>query len=84
MNEIKCKRDMLSREKRKSSIEVIIKFFKDERNEEIGILAAENVLDMFLRDIGQDIYNKGVEDSKTSLKRRFEDLEFDLDILLKK
>jgi hypothetical protein len=40
MNKIKRKEDILSEEKRKSGIEIIIKFFKEERNEEIGIIAA--------------------------------------------
>jgi uncharacterized protein (DUF2164 family) len=81
MEEIKRKRDVLSKERRKSCIEEIIPFFKKERNEEIGIIAAGDILDFFLQVIGPDLYNKGVEDSKNLLKGRLEDLEFDLEAL---
>lgn len=82
MNEIKRKWDLLTKEKRRICIDEIITFFKQKRDEEIGIIAAEDVLDFFLQNIGTDIYNKGVEDSKNLLKRQFEDLEVDLNLLL--
>jgi uncharacterized protein (DUF2164 family) len=84
MDEVKRGWDVLSKEKRKSCIEEIIQFFKDERNEEIGVVAGGNILDLFLQIAGKEIYNKGVDDSKSLLKRLFEDLEIDLDVLLKK
>ena len=84
MDEIKRSWDILSKEKRKFCIEGIIQFFKDERNEEIGMIAGGNLLDLFLQITGKEIYNKGVDDSKNLLKRLFENLEIDLDILLKK
>lgn len=84
MKEIKRKWDFLPDAKKKSCIEAIITFFNQERDEKIGVIAAEDILDFFLRDIGKEIYNKGVEDSKDLLKKRFDDLEVDLDILLNK
>jgi len=84
MKDIKRKWDLLSKEKRKSFLDEIITFFKQKRNEELGIIAAEDILDFFLQNTGEDIYNKGVEDSKNLLKKRFDDLEVDLDLLLNK
>lgn len=84
MKEIKRKWDLLSKEKKESCIQEIITFFKQERDEEIGVIAAEDVLDFFLQNIGPTIYNKGVEDSKEQLKKSFEDLEVDLELLLNK
>ena len=84
MNEIKRKWDLLPKAKRKSCIDEIITFFKQKRDEQIRIIAAEDILDFFLQDIGTDIYNKGVDDSKELLKRQFENLEVDLDLLLNK
>lgn len=81
MKEIKRKWDMLPKNKRKSITEEIITFFKQERNENIGVIAAEDLLDFFLQNAGEDIYNKGIEDSKELLKKRFEDFEVDLDLL---
>ncbi len=84
MKEIKRKWDLLPKEKRKKCIEEIITFFKQKRNEELGIIAAEDILDFFLENIGANIYDKGVEDSKELLKKQFENLEIDLDLLLNK
>lgn len=84
MVEIKRKGDLLSKEKRRVAIEAIISFFKNERNEDIGIIAAENALNFFLENMGDEIYNKGVEDARGFIKNRIEDLELDMEILLKK
>ena len=75
---------IISEEKRNEFINEIITFFKDERNEEIGIIAAENVLDYFLLIVGNHIYNKAVEDARSFLKDRFIDFEIDMESLLKK
>ncbi len=84
MTEIKRNWDLISEEKRKESIEEIIYFFKNERDEEIGIIAAESILDHFLQIVGIQIYNKGIEDSIVFLKNRFESIEIDIGSLLKK
>ena len=84
MKEIKRKWDILSKGERKASIEKIITFFHQERDEQIGIIAAEELLDFFLQTNSGTIYNKGVEASKDLLKKRFDDFEFDLDLLLNK
>jgi len=81
MNTVKRKWDVLSRERRKACIAEIITFFKEERSEQIGIIAAGEILDFFLQTIGGDIYNKGVDDSKELLQKRMYDLEVDLDVL---
>ncbi len=47
----KQKLDFISEDKRKAYLKEIIAFFQDERNEEIGFVAAEQVLGFFLRTI---------------------------------
>lgn len=76
--------DLLTKERRATLIREITTFFKTERDLEIGMLAAEDILDFFLQNLGKDIYNKAVDDSKTTIKQAFEDLEINLDLLLKK
>lgn len=82
--EIERKGDLLSKEKKKLMVENVISFFKDERDEDVGIIFAESILDLFLQDVGQEIYNKGVDDARNFLKKKFEDLELDMEVLLKK
>ena len=81
MSNIKRKWDLLSKQERKRINEEVVKFFRDERNEEIGMIAAEEVLDFFLEKTALFIYSKGIEDSKILLQKRFEDISIDLDVL---
>lgn len=84
MNDTRRKWDILPQSKRKSCVEEIITFFKENQNQQIGIITAENILDFFLQNVGTEIYNKGVEDSKDTLKKQFENLDIDLDLLMNK
>ena len=73
--------DFESEELKIKYINEIIGFFQSERNEEIGYIAAENILDFFLQTMGEEIYKKAIKDCKKLLKERLEDLEVELDIL---
>lgn len=84
MAEVKRKGDLLSGEEKRKAIDEIITFFKNERDENIGIVQGEAILDFFLKNAGLEIYNKGIEDARSFMKTRFEDLELDMEVLLKK
>ncbi len=84
MNQTKRQWDKLTEERRQQSINEIITFFKESRDETIGVIAAEDVLDFFLQTVAKDIYNKGIDDSKKLLNDRLADLQVDLDTLLDK
>ncbi|MDD5464415.1 MAG: DUF2164 domain-containing protein [Candidatus Moranbacteria bacterium] len=81
---MKKKWDLLSKEKREGAIKRIIAYFKNQKDQEIGILAAEELLDFFLEELVEDIYNKAVDDSKKAIKQNFDNLEIDLDLLMNK
>ncbi len=72
----------LGEEQRKAAINDLIYFFEKERDEKIGVIAAGQLLDFFLEYVGSEIYNKGVIDSKRTIEKRLEDLNYDLDDLL--
>lgn len=72
---------LLKKEETDYCIKEIIGFFKEERDEDIGIIQAEEYLDFFLEKIGYHIYNKGIRDSKAFLEKRFEDMKMDIDLL---
>ena len=76
--------DFLNEEQKQKVISNIVGYFQDSRDEQIGFLAAEEILDLFLETAGSVIYNKAVLDSKNLLKQGMEDLEINLDILLNK
>jgi len=74
----------VSEETKKTYLKDIIAYFQDERNEEIGVIAAEDILDFFLEKIGNDIYKIAVQDIKKLLEEKFEDVNIDLDLLTEK
>lgn len=75
------KMKFISKETRNKYIKDIISFFYDERGEEIGVIAAEDLLDFVLKEIGDDIYKKAVKDIKGIVKEKMEDLDTELDLL---
>ncbi|MFH1286810.1 MAG: DUF2164 domain-containing protein [Candidatus Magasanikbacteria bacterium] len=84
MDEIKRKWDFLPKDKRETSIEKIISFFDNERDEQIGVIAAEEILDFFLDNIGEHIYNEGIDNASAALRQHSDDIEIDLDLLKQK
>jgi len=75
--------DFLSNDEKRYAIDQIITFFAEERDEEIGRIAAEEVLDMFLELLGPQVYNSALEDAKIWLKEKFTTIEVDYDLLKK-
>lgn len=76
--------DLITDEKRKAVVKEIIYFFEKERNETIGVIAAESILDFMLQSLAPHIYNKGVEDSLQFIKEHLEILGPEMEALLKK
>ena len=84
MSKVKRSWDLLPDENRRECVRELIDFYRNERDEKIGMIAAENMLDHFLQHAGISLYNKGVEDSMRYLRERFENLELDREAMLKK
>ncbi|MDH5533258.1 MAG: DUF2164 family protein [Candidatus Pacebacteria bacterium] len=75
---------LLTKEQRQAAIDEIIFFFANQRDEQIGIIAAQDILDMFLENISKAVYNRGVDDTKELIKERMLELETDVELTLKK
>lgn len=74
--------DVLSEEKKKECINNIIAFFLDERDEKIGVVAAEQILDVVMESAFADIYNQGVISAQKLIQKKMADMNIDLDLLL--
>lgn len=61
--------------------EELKEYFYYERSEEIGDLAAENMLDFILKEIGPYFYNQGVKDAKEMVNQKMVNLEEDMESL---
>lgn len=64
----------LSKETRAAMISEIKAYFLDEREEELGDLAAALLLDFVIEKLAPEFYNQGVHDSYKYLNERIEDL----------
>lgn len=58
-------------------------YFREERDEELGDLAANLLLDFLEREIGPVFYNQGVKDAKAKAVSAFADLTEEMDYLEK-
>lgn len=68
----------LPKEQRDQMIRLIQQFFEEERGEEIGDLAADNVFNFFMTQIGPYVYNQALSDCRTLVNQRMVSLEEDI------
>ncbi|WP_019914948.1 DUF2164 domain-containing protein [Paenibacillus sp. HW567] len=68
----------LPKEQRDIITENIRAYFEEERGEEIGHLAADNLLEFFLKELGPAIYNGALSDCRTLVEQRMQSLEEDI------
>lgn len=64
----------LSQELKKQAIDDIKRYFSENREEEIGQLAAELLLDFMCEKVGAVIYNQAIRDAHTFMSEKVEDL----------
>lgn len=73
----------LTKEEKKRLSKEIQDYFLQERDEELGIIATEKMLDFFGRSLGSLIYNKALDDARIWFMNRMEDIGYDYDLLYK-
>ena len=64
----------LTKETKQQIIFDIQKYFSDERNEEIGNLSAELLLQFIIEKVGPAIYNQGIHDAHSFVSEKIEEL----------
>lgn len=75
--------NLVKEETERATLDAIISHFQDERDEEIGIIAAEAILDVVLDSCGKDIYNQGLSDAQKIVQNKQADLNLELEALRK-
>jgi len=79
MSRAKLKPPVLTLDAAQEQAQQVIKRFLQERFElELGSFEAQEVLDLFAREIAPLYYNKAIFDVQSHLKERFESIESDL------
>ena len=81
MTNVKRPWERLSDEEKDRIKGEMIHFFEKEREMEIGMIAAEDILNFFLQNVGGMIYNKGLSDAQKAIDYRVDELKFDIDEL---
>jgi len=71
----------LTGEQRGQAVVALQLHFREERGEELGDLAAGNLLDWFVEAVGHHFYNQGVREAKARVERSQADLAEELDVL---
>lgn len=64
----------LSQANQRDLKEKIVRYFAEERGEDLGELASQMILDFVMEELAPNIYNQGVEDAHIYMKDRIEDL----------
>lgn len=64
----------LTKEEREDMVEAIKSYFLNERDEEIGDLASNLMLNFIIEELAPQFYNKGVYDSYKYMEDRIEDV----------
>ncbi len=65
----------LSKSEKEKVVSDIIHYFNSERDEEIGVLSAELLLDFLIEKIAPEFYNLGVADAINYINQAAEDME---------
>lgn len=73
----------LTKEEKQQMLDEIIYYFAREREEDLGIIGSEQILDFFLNTLGKYTYNKALDDAKVWFDKRMEDVESDFYSLYK-
>lgn len=73
----------LSDDEKRALREEIVAFYLDERDEEIGMIEQEQVMELFLEHLAPIVYNNALDDAKRWFGRQMENVESDYYMLYK-
>ncbi|TAH74946.1 MAG: DUF2164 domain-containing protein [Anaerolineaceae bacterium] len=73
----------LTSEEKNQLLHEIVYYFETERDEKLGIIGSEKILDFFMDSLGIFIYNRALDDAKRWHDKRMEDVEADFYSLYK-
>ena len=73
----------LTDEQTRTMRETIQEFFLEERDEELGIVASQSILDFFMERLAPAVYNRALTDAEQWYRRMQQDMESDFGMLFK-
>lgn len=76
--------DITDRDTLKMCIDEVITRIEDIGDLEVGVIAAQEIIDIVTAHAGPEFYNRGVQDARKILQERFADIQVDIDLLEQK
>lgn len=73
--------DIAPKETQDKCIDEIISRVEEIGDDSIGVIAAQDIIDIVTENLGPEIYNKAINDAKRLLEDRMNDLGVELDLL---
>lgn len=73
--------DKISKEAEKRCIDEVITRVGEIDGDSVGIIAAQDIIDIVIQNLGPEIYNQGVRDAKKIVSDHFVDIETSVDML---
>ena len=73
--------DISKGEARKKCVEEVIELVRGLDSTEVGVIAAQDIIDTVTSNLGPEIYNHGVNDSKRLISDKLSDLSTEIDLL---
>jgi len=73
--------DVADKETRDKCINEIISRVEDIGDDAVGIIAAQDIIDIVTETLGPEIYNKAIRDAKKVLEHHMDDVDIELDAL---
>ncbi len=67
----------LPKDMHKKALASIVRYFRENREEEIGNIAASGLLGFFLEEVGPSIYNKAVADVQERMQMHVSELDIE-------
>ncbi|WP_353093298.1 DUF2164 domain-containing protein [Tissierella praeacuta] len=64
----------ISKENKEEMRNHIVNYFSQERDEDLGELASQLLLDFFIEELAPYVYNQGIEDAYVYMKDKADDL----------
>jgi uncharacterized protein (DUF2164 family) len=68
----------LPKEEKAELIKTVQAYFEEERSETIGNLAAEQLIDLMIKELGPYVYNKALADVKVLVNEKFNQIDDEL------
>jgi uncharacterized protein (DUF2164 family) len=78
---MKRKFDSVSKETEKKCINEVIARIEEIEGGDVGIIAAQDIIEIVTQNLGPEIYNNGLNDAKKLMQGKFTDLETDISLL---